>query len=164
MLYLITRSARRWKDGGNCRPSALAALRLIANVNFVGCNTGRSARAGHGSLTSSAWLRAALAPRLAVYGTTVNIFRRTLGAIGSSRLKGVVGRGGPQRMRRIGISKFRGKAQREDVARPPQKSFFHTPRVSYIFFQRGYILAQDRGSESIPVGARHFGKSKGDRE
>ena len=41
--YSITVSARRWNDCGNSIPSAFAALRLIANSNFVGCSTGRSA-------------------------------------------------------------------------------------------------------------------------
>src|SRR5262249_25754113 len=41
--HAITMSARRWKEGGNSMPSALAVLRLIANSNFVGCSTGRSA-------------------------------------------------------------------------------------------------------------------------
>ena len=41
--YSMTRSARTSTDGGIVRPSAFAVLRLIANSNFVGCSTGRSA-------------------------------------------------------------------------------------------------------------------------
>ena len=36
-LYSITSSARARSVGGTVRPSALAALRLITNSNFVGC-------------------------------------------------------------------------------------------------------------------------------
>jgi hypothetical protein len=39
----ITSSARSRNDSGIVRPSALAALRLITNSNFVGCSIGRSA-------------------------------------------------------------------------------------------------------------------------
>src|SRR5262249_56756346 len=41
--HSITSSARASSVGGTSRPSALAALRLIANSNLVGCTTGRSA-------------------------------------------------------------------------------------------------------------------------
>src|SRR5262249_42505177 len=42
-LHSITSSARASSVGGTSRPSAFAALRLIANSNLVGCTTGRSA-------------------------------------------------------------------------------------------------------------------------
>src|SRR5262249_47496102 len=41
--HSTTRSARRWNEGGNSMPSALAVLRLIANSNLTGWMTGRSA-------------------------------------------------------------------------------------------------------------------------
>jgi hypothetical protein len=42
-FHSITSSARASSVGGTSRPSAFAALRLIANSNLVGCTTGRSA-------------------------------------------------------------------------------------------------------------------------
>jgi hypothetical protein len=41
--YSITSSARSRNASGIVRPSALVALRLITNSNFVGCSNGRSA-------------------------------------------------------------------------------------------------------------------------
>src|SRR5262249_49356071 len=41
--HSITSSARASRRSGTVSPSALAVLRLIANSNFVGCITGRSA-------------------------------------------------------------------------------------------------------------------------
>src|SRR5450631_1141587 len=41
--YSITSSAMARSKGGICRPSALAALRLMTSSNFVDCSTGRSA-------------------------------------------------------------------------------------------------------------------------
>jgi hypothetical protein len=43
MIYSITSSARASSVGGTSRPSALAVLKLMANSNLVGCNTGRLA-------------------------------------------------------------------------------------------------------------------------
>ena len=40
--YWITSSAWKRRVGGIVRPSALAALRLMTNSNFIGCSTGRS--------------------------------------------------------------------------------------------------------------------------
>ena len=40
--YSITSSARARSIGGTLRPSAVAVLRLIDNLNFVGCSTGKS--------------------------------------------------------------------------------------------------------------------------
>src|SRR5207248_10621074 len=42
-LHSITSSARRRCVGGLVQPQVFAVLRLIANSNFVGCSTGRSA-------------------------------------------------------------------------------------------------------------------------
>lgn len=42
-IYSMTSSAVESSSGEISIPSALAALRLIANSNFVGCSTGRSA-------------------------------------------------------------------------------------------------------------------------
>jgi hypothetical protein len=42
-IHSITSSARASNEGGTVRPSALAALRLIASSNLVGCQTGKSA-------------------------------------------------------------------------------------------------------------------------
>src|SRR5262245_48491936 len=41
--HSITSSARASSVAGTSRPSAFAALTLIASSNFVGCSTGRSA-------------------------------------------------------------------------------------------------------------------------
>ena len=41
--YSITSSARARSVAGTVRPSALAVLRLIAKINFVGWSTGKSA-------------------------------------------------------------------------------------------------------------------------
>jgi transposase len=41
--HSITSSARASSVGGTARPSALAVLKLMANSNLVGCNTGRLA-------------------------------------------------------------------------------------------------------------------------
>jgi hypothetical protein len=41
--HLITLSARASTLGGIVRPICLAAFKLIANSNFVGCSTGKSA-------------------------------------------------------------------------------------------------------------------------
>src|SRR5215468_381291 len=41
--HWITSSARASTDGGIVKPSALAVLMLITNLNVVGCSTGRSA-------------------------------------------------------------------------------------------------------------------------
>ena len=41
--HSITSSARSKKESGIVNPIALAALRFIANSNFVGCSTGRAA-------------------------------------------------------------------------------------------------------------------------
>jgi hypothetical protein len=43
MLYSITSSAVASNVGGTSSPRDNAVLRLIANTNFVGCSTGRSA-------------------------------------------------------------------------------------------------------------------------
>src|SRR6516165_10789392 len=40
--HSITSSARAMRVGGTSRPSALAVLRLIAKINFVGWSTGKS--------------------------------------------------------------------------------------------------------------------------
>jgi hypothetical protein len=42
-LYSTTLSARATKVADSVRPSAFAALRLIANSNLIGCSTGMSA-------------------------------------------------------------------------------------------------------------------------
>ena len=41
--YLITSSARIRRVGGSVIPRACAVWRLMTNVNFVGCSTGKSA-------------------------------------------------------------------------------------------------------------------------
>jgi len=42
-VYWITSSARRSRDGGIVRPSALTVLRSRTSSCFVGCSTGRAA-------------------------------------------------------------------------------------------------------------------------
>ena len=42
-IYSITSSARASRVGGTAMPSVFAVFKLIANSNFVGCMTGRSA-------------------------------------------------------------------------------------------------------------------------
>ena len=41
--YWMTSSAWKRTDGGMVRPRAWAVLRLMTNLNFMGCSTGRSA-------------------------------------------------------------------------------------------------------------------------
>ena len=42
IIYSITSSARRSKEVGTARPSALAVFMLMTSSNLVGCSTGRS--------------------------------------------------------------------------------------------------------------------------